>query len=63
LILEDYKAGGGWNWQNWMRESEQHGTARDREISVALAEGWGWLMTHGLVVRNPSQSPRPTPTG
>lgn len=44
LILEDYQAGEGWNWQNWMRGSEQHGTARDREISAALAEGWGWLM-------------------
>ncbi len=52
LILEDYKAGGGWNW---MRASEQQGTARDREISAALAEGWGWLMAHGLVVRDPSQ--------
>ncbi|MDQ3764449.1 MAG: TIGR02391 family protein [Actinomycetota bacterium] len=56
LILEDYKAGGGWNWQNWMRASEQQGTAREREISAALAEGWGWLMAHGLVVRDPSQS-------
>ena len=26
------------------------------EISAALAKGWGWLMTHGLVVRDPSQS-------
>lgn len=56
LVLEDYVAGDGWNWQNWMRESEQHGTARDPEISLALSEAWGWLMTHGLVVRDPSQS-------
>lgn len=54
-ILKDYASGGGWNWQNWMRASEQHGTARDPEISAALAEGWGWLMTHGLVVRSASQ--------
>lgn len=55
LILRDYKAGDGWNWQNWMRSAEQLGTARDREIGRALAEGWSWLMTHGLVVRAPSQ--------
>ncbi|MGV9365630.1 TIGR02391 family protein [Amycolatopsis sp. NPDC003731] len=55
LILRDYKAGDGWNWQNWMRGAEQQGTARDREIGRALSEGWSWLMTHGLVVRDPSQ--------
>jgi hypothetical protein len=31
LVLQDYVAGNGWNWQNWMRESEQFGTARDSE--------------------------------
>jgi uncharacterized protein (TIGR02391 family) len=46
----------GWNWQNWMRGSEQYGTARDPEINAALSEGWGWLMAHGLVVRDPSKS-------
>jgi hypothetical protein len=56
LVLEDYVAGNGWNWQNWMRGSEQHGTARDPEIGLALSEAWSWLMTHGLVVRDPSQS-------
>lgn len=45
----------GWNWQNWMRDAEQQGTARDREIGRALSEGWSWLMTHELVVRDPSQ--------
>ena len=25
LVLQDYVAGDGWNWQNWMRESEQFG--------------------------------------
>jgi uncharacterized protein (TIGR02391 family) len=56
LVLQDYVAGNGWNWQNWMRESEQYGTARDQEIGLALSEAWSWLMTHGLVVRDPSQS-------
>jgi hypothetical protein len=56
LILEDYKLSDGRNWQNWMRIAEQEGTVGDPEISAALAEGWGWMMTHGLVVRNPSQS-------
>jgi uncharacterized protein (TIGR02391 family) len=56
LVLQDYVAGNGWNWQNWMRESEQFGTARDPEIGLALSEAWSWLMTHGLVVRNPSQT-------
>ena len=56
LVLQDYIAGDGWNWQNWMRTSEQHGTAQDRQIGLALSEAWSWLITHGLVVRDPSQS-------
>ena len=56
LVLQDYVAGNGWNWQNWMRESEQYGTAHDPEIGLALSEAWSWLITHGLVVRGPSQS-------
>jgi hypothetical protein len=56
LILHNYRAKNGWNWQNWMRESEHYGKARDPEINAALCEGWGWLMTHGLVVRDASQS-------
>jgi len=55
LILQSYKSGQGWNWQNWMRGAEQYGTARDPAVNAALAEGWGWLMAHGLVVRDPSQ--------
>jgi uncharacterized protein (TIGR02391 family) len=55
LVLQDYVAGNEWNWQNWMRGSEQHGTAHDPEISLALSEAWSWLVTHGLVVRDPSQ--------
>jgi len=38
LVLEDYVAGNGWNWQNWMRESEQYGTAQDGEIGLALSD-------------------------
>ena len=56
LILRDYESAGGWNWQNWMREAEQQGSARDPAINAALSEGWSWLITHGLVVRNSSQS-------
>ena len=56
LVLRDYDQVNGWNWQNWMRESEQFGTARDPEINLALSEAWSWLMTHGLVVRDSSQS-------
>src|SRR5579864_5392892 len=56
LILQDYRNGNGWNWQNWMRESEQYGTARDPAINAALSEGWAWLMTHGLVVPDATQS-------
>jgi uncharacterized protein (TIGR02391 family) len=55
LILKDFKQVNGWNWHNWMIESQQRGTAQDPEVNAALAEGWGWLMTHGLVVRDPSQ--------
>jgi DUF2993 family protein len=43
----------GWNWQNWMRGSEQYGTARDPEINAALSEGWGWL-TASLCATRPS---------
>lgn len=56
LVLKDYVDGNGWNWQNWMIESAQDGTARDAEIAQALSEAWSWLMTPGLVVRDPSQS-------
>jgi uncharacterized protein (TIGR02391 family) len=56
LVLDDYHRIDGWNWQNWMRQSEQNGTANDPEVSLALSEAWAWLMTHGLVVRNSSQS-------
>jgi uncharacterized protein (TIGR02391 family) len=56
LVLQDYVSSNGWNWHNWMRESEQHGTARDPEINLALSEAWSWLITHGLVVRNSAQS-------
>jgi hypothetical protein len=56
LVLHDHIARDGWNWQNSMRESEEHWTARDAEISLALSEAWSWLMTHGRVVRDPSQS-------
>jgi hypothetical protein len=55
LILQDYQETRGWNWHNWILESQQHGTASDPQISEALSEGWAWLMTHGLVMRNPSQ--------
>jgi hypothetical protein len=30
LILKHFKAVNVWNWQNWMRESEQQGTTRDQ---------------------------------
>lgn len=56
MILKDYADGKGWNWQSWMRTAEQQGTARDPAIGLALSEGWAWLMTHGLVVRDPSQT-------
>ena len=48
-ILESFRDDGGWNWQNWLMESQQYGAARDAEVFDALAEGWAWLITHGLV--------------
>lgn len=56
LVLEDYVAVDGWNWQNWMRVAEQQGTARDPVVGRALAEAWAWLISHGLVARDPGQS-------
>jgi hypothetical protein len=38
LILKNYQSKRGWNWRNWMKESEHYGTARDPEINAALAE-------------------------
>lgn len=56
LILADYKATQGWNWHNWMLESQSHGTAGDRQAQDALAEGWAWLLAHGLVMRDTTQT-------
>jgi uncharacterized protein (TIGR02391 family) len=56
LILRNYQSKSGWNWRNWMIESEHYGTARDPEVNAALAEGWAWLMTHGLVAPNSTQA-------
>lgn len=56
LILRSYRDGSGWNWQSWVRGAEQYGNASDPDISAALGEGWGWLMTHGLVVPDASQN-------
>ena len=39
LALREYQANEGWSWRNWMLESHRHGTARDQEISAAVAEG------------------------
>lgn len=32
LVLADYKASDGWNWQNWMRGAEQYGTGSDPDV-------------------------------
>src|SRR5664280_86057 len=56
LILGDYKATSGWNWHNWMLESKSYGTAVDQQVQDALAEGWAWLTTHGLVMRDTTQT-------
>jgi len=55
-ILRDYKQGGGWNRDNWMKESAQSGSAGSREVQRALSEGWAWLISRGLVAWDPSQS-------
>ena len=56
-ILADYKAVGGWNKDNWIGESLQHGlAANDAVVGQALAEGWAWLDSRALVAKTPSQS-------
>lgn len=55
-ILQDFKAVDGWNRHNWLAESQHYGTASDVAIAAALSEGWGWLVSHGLVVRDPQQT-------
>jgi uncharacterized protein (TIGR02391 family) len=56
LILSDFKQTGGWNRDSWIKDSEQHGTARDKPVARALSEGWAWLISRGLVARDPAQS-------
>ena len=56
MLLESFRDDRGSNWQNWPLESQQYGTARDVEVFAALAEGWAWLITHGLVVWDAKQS-------
>src|SRR4029453_15191652 len=55
LVLQDYVAGNEWNWQNWMRGAEQHGTAHDPGTRPPPSGAWGWLGPPGPVVRDPSQ--------
>lgn len=56
LILGDYKTTSGWNWNNWVLDSKSNGTAADQQVQDALAEGWAWLMAHGLVMRDTAQT-------
>ena len=56
LILRDYHQVRGWNWHSWMLESEHNGSARDQETKDALAEGWAWIIAHGLVMRDTTQT-------
>ena len=55
-MLRDYKQSNGWNRHNWLLESEQWGAVRSEEAKRALAEGWAWLESRGLVAPDPSQS-------
>lgn len=55
-ILRDFKTQGGWNRDNWIKESQQSGTAKSDAVARALAEGWAWLESRGLVAWNPNQS-------
>jgi hypothetical protein len=41
LILQDDIASGGWNWQKWMRDSEQHGTGRGQGDQQSAGGGPG----------------------
>lgn len=55
-ILKDFRDSKGWNRDNWIKESQQWGTAKGAEVSKALAEGWAWLESRGLVAWDPEQS-------
>jgi uncharacterized protein (TIGR02391 family) len=53
-ILQDYVQSRGWNWRNWLLEQQ---IPRERtQLQSALEEGWGWLISQGLVVRDIQQS-------
>ena len=55
-ILKDFRASDGWNRDNWIKESQQWGSAQGRDVERVLSEGWAWLSSRGLVAWDPSQS-------
>lgn len=55
-ILKDFHESGGWNRDNWIKESQQFGTAKGRDVERALSEAWAWLESRGLMAWDPSQS-------
>jgi uncharacterized protein (TIGR02391 family) len=58
LVLADFKAGSGWNQQNWMNGAAQS----HRDVTTAqgvmdrLAEAWAWLNAHAFVSMLPGQT-------
>lgn len=54
-VLLDYRDTGGWNWRNWLLEHRGPYQGR-RDAYLALTEAWGWIVNHGLVVRDVEQS-------
>jgi uncharacterized protein (TIGR02391 family) len=55
-VLYDVDAAGEWNWHNWMVKAQQGSYGQSPEALGVLSEAWNWLLCHGLVVWNPSQS-------
>lgn len=54
-VLKDAHQDNTWNWRNWMGLAKQ-GYAGRRDVLDALDEAWQWLINHGLVVHDSSQS-------
>lgn len=54
-VLRDFRAGGGWNRDSWIKGTVQTGAVSGPAVEKAFAEAWSWLEARGLVAWDPSQ--------
>lgn len=54
-VLRDFDVEGGWNAYSWMISAHNRFSGAG-EVLRPLAEAWAWLLAHGLVARDFSQT-------